>query len=147
MVIWFVLGDLLENATTALNNSLLIMLVLLAPWTAINLVDFFLVRRGHYAITDLFNPKGIYGSWSRRGVIAYLIGVIVEIPFLVLGGEGAYVGWVAENLLSFVDISWLVGMIVSGTLYFVTSRSLDHAAEAVAIQASEAVLSESGTVR
>lgn len=147
MVIWFVLGDVLENATTALNNSLLIMLVLLAPWTAINLVDFFLVRRGHYAITDLFNPKGIYGAWSRRGMIAYVIGAIVEIPFLVLGGDGAYVGWVAQNLLSYVDISWLVGMIVAGTLYFVSSRSLDLAAEAVAIQASEAVLSETGTVR
>lgn len=39
-VVWLILGNIFENATTALNNSLLIMLVLLAPWTAINLVDY-----------------------------------------------------------------------------------------------------------
>jgi NCS1 family nucleobase:cation symporter-1 len=146
-VVWLVLGSVFENATTALNNSLLIMLVLLAPWTAINLVDFFFVRRGHYAITDLFNPRGIYGSWAWRGMVAYLIGIVVEIPFLVLGGDGAYVGWIAEKYLQFVDISWLVGMIVAGGLYLIFTRSLDLAHEKVSIEASEALLTESGAVR
>ncbi|MEI6362612.1 MAG: cytosine permease [Actinomycetes bacterium] len=146
-VIWFFLGNVLENATTALNNSLLVMLMLLAPWTAINLVDYFFVRRGHYAITDLFNPKGIYGSWAWRGMIAYVVGIIVELPFLVLGGDGAYVGWIAENYLSFVDISWLVGMIVAGGLYLIFTRSLDTKGEQIAIEASEKALSETGAVR
>ena len=45
-------------------TSLTLMLYLLVPWTATNLVDFFFVRRGHYAITDLFQPDGIYGAWA-----------------------------------------------------------------------------------
>ena len=146
-IIWSVLGNVLQNATQALNNSLLVMLTLLAPWTAINLVDFFLIRRGHYAITDLFTPNGVYGAWARRGIVAYLIGIAVELPFLVLGGDGAYVGYIASHYLSYVDISWLVGMIVAGGLYAVTARSIDRDAERAAIAKSEAALAESGVAR
>lgn len=146
-VIWLFLGNVLENASQALNNSLLVMLYLLAPWTAINLMDFFFVRRGHYAITDLFSPNGIYGAWARRGVIAYLVGIVVELPFMVLSGDGAYVGFIAQDYLSLVDISFIVGMVVAGGLYFVLTRSLDLEAEKVAIERSEAVLSETGAAR
>ncbi len=80
-VIWLVGGLALTNAVSSLNNALLGMLYLLAPWTAINLLDFFLLRHGHYAITDLFTPNGIYGTWNRFGVTAYLVAILVEIPF------------------------------------------------------------------
>ena len=36
-----------------------------------------------------------------------------------------------------VDYSWLVGLVVSGLVYLVLSRSLDLAAEQAAIEASE----------
>jgi len=50
------------NAINALYDSLSIMLYLLVPWTAVNLMDYFFVRKGHYAITDFFTPNGIYGA-------------------------------------------------------------------------------------
>ncbi len=144
-IVWLLLGNVLENASSALANSLLVMLYLLAPWTAINLMDFFFVRHGHYAITDLFTPNGIYGSWAWRGIVAYLIGVAVEIPFMVVGTT--YVGFVANDYLQLVDISWIVGMIVGGGLYYALSRSLDLPAEQVAIEASEKVLRDTGVAR
>jgi len=144
-VIWLVLGNVLENASSALSNSLLVMLYLLAPWTAINLMDYFFVRRGHYAITDLFTPRGIYGSWSWRGVTAYLVGVAVEIPFMVVGTT--FVGFIANDYLQLVDISWIVGMLVAGGLYFAFTRSLDLHAEAAAIETSEQVLRDTGAAR
>jgi purine-cytosine permease-like protein len=144
-VIWLLLGNLLEDASSALSNSLLVMLYLLAPWTAINLMDYFFVRRGHYAITDLFTPNGIYGAWAWRGIVAFVVGVLVEIPFMVVGTT--YTGFIAEQYLSFVDISWIVGMVVAGGLYFVFTRSLDLDAEAVAIDASEQVLRDTGAAR
>jgi purine-cytosine permease-like protein len=144
-VIWLVLGNVLENASSALSNSLLVMLYLLAPWTAINLMDYFFVRRGHYAITDLFTPRGIYGSWSWRGVTAYLVGVAVEIPFMVVGTT--FVGFIANDYLQLVDISWIVGMLVAGGLYFAFTRSLDLRAEAEAIETSEQVLRDTGAAR
>ena len=55
-------------------DSLTLMLYLLVPWTALNLVDFFFVRRGHYAITEIFNPNGVYRRWGWRGLTAYAVG-------------------------------------------------------------------------
>jgi len=144
-VLWLLLGNVLENASSALANSLLAMLYLLAPWTAVNLMDFFFVRRGHYAITDLFTPKGIYGSWAWRGIVAFLLGIAVEIPFMVVGTT--YVGFIANDYLQLVDISWIVGMVVAGGSYYLFTRSLDLPAEQVAIRASEKVLRDTGAVR
>ena len=64
-ILWYVIGASLSSSTSAVSavlNSLTLMLYLLVPWTALNLVDFFFVRRGHYAITDIFRPDGVYGA-------------------------------------------------------------------------------------
>ena len=50
-----------------LQNFLLLVLYFFIPWTAVNLVDYFIVRRGHYAIAEIFKPDGIYGRWGWRG--------------------------------------------------------------------------------
>ena len=71
-VVWFAIGkSICASAVTTVFTSLTLMLYLLVPWTAANLVDFFFVRRGHYAITELFKVDGIYGRWGWRGLIAY----------------------------------------------------------------------------
>jgi nucleobase:cation symporter-1, NCS1 family len=143
-VIWLVISLILTNALTALNNSLLIMLYLLAPWTAVNLMDFFFVRHGHYAITDLFTPNGIYGSWAWRGIVAYLAGIAIEVPFMYIPNFYESVG---ATKLQGVDISWILGMILAGGLYFIFSRSLNVSGETPAIDASERLLAETGAVR
>jgi NCS1 family nucleobase:cation symporter-1 len=141
-VVWFVIGQsVTSNGTNTVLNSLTLMLYLLVPWTATNLVDFFLVRRGHYAITDLFTPRGIYGVWGRRGLIAYGLGFLCEIPFMVLPSIGGFTftGPIAKQI-SDVDISWLVGLAVAGTSYWLMSRSLDVRGESAAIEASDETL-------
>lgn len=102
------------------NTFVLIMLYFLVPWTAVNLVDFYLIRRGVYSIPDIFDPHGaIYGLWSRRGLVSYTVGLISMVPFFV---TSFYVGPVAKSL-SGADISFAVGLVVSGTLYLVLGRS------------------------
>ncbi|MFF7189534.1 purine-cytosine permease family protein [Streptomyces sp. NPDC008222] len=56
------------------NNFLLLVLYLFIPWTSVNLMDYYVVRRGHYAIAEIFNPRGIYGRWGLHGIVAYLVG-------------------------------------------------------------------------
>lgn len=142
-VIWSVLGiGIVNNATTALNDALLIMLYLLAPWTAVNLVDYFVVRHGHYAITDIFKPHGVYGSWAWRGITWYVIGVAVEVPFMALS---FYTSPVA-SAWNGVDVSWAVGMAVAAIGYLAVTRGLDLGAEAPAIAASERELAAAGAV-
>jgi NCS1 nucleoside transporter family len=116
----------------AFNDFVILMLYFLVPWTAVNLVDFYLVRHGQYAIAEIFNPRGIYGRWAWRGVAAYLIGFVAMIPFF---STTFYVGPVAQALGG-ADISFAIGLIVSGGLYLVFSRSLDHEKEAQARERS-----------
>jgi NCS1 family nucleobase:cation symporter-1 len=141
-VLWFILGALLTNATSVLNDSLLFMVYVLAPWTSVNLMDFYFVRHGKFAITDFFTPSGIYGRWGVRGIVAYLVGIAVEIPFMSIPNIYQSPG---ATWLGGVDISWLVGLFIAGGLYFLLTRSLDVAGEAAAIERSEQAL-QSGEV-
>ena len=130
-IVWFVIAKSISaSAVSTVFTSLTLMLYLLVPWTATNLVDFFFVRRGHYAIADLFKVDGIYGAWGRRGLIAYFVGFLVEIPFMVLPDLGgwSYTGFMAKALND-VDIAWIVGLIVSGGVYWFLTRSLDVESE------------------
>lgn len=132
------------DAVGALFSSLVVMLYLLVPWTAINLVDYFFVRRGRYAILDLFSPSGIYGSWAWRGLAAYAIGLASMLPFVVIPAgftEEAIVGPIAASLEG-LDLSAIVGLVVSSAVYFLFTRSLDVAAENPAIEASERKIAE-----
>jgi purine-cytosine permease-like protein len=142
--IWYAIGQSIstsgsDTAVSAVLNSLTLMLYLLVPWTALNLVDFFFVRRGHYAITDIFRPDGVYGAWGWRGLTAYAAGFAAEIPFMVLPPIAgfSYTGYFPNHVTNGVDYSWVVGLLVSGLVYLVLSRSLDLTAEQAAIKASE----------
>jgi purine-cytosine permease-like protein len=87
---------------------------------------FFIVRRGHYAIAEIFKPDGIYGRWGWRGIVSYLVGFGAMLPFF---STGLYSGWVA-NAAHGADYSLFVGLPVSAVLYWWLCRSLDTEAEA-----------------
>jgi len=50
------------------------LLDLVVPWIAVSLVDFYLVRRGRYAITAILGLSDLYGNWNWRGLSAYGLG-------------------------------------------------------------------------
>ncbi len=109
------------------NDFLLLILYLFIPWTAVNLMDYYVVRRGRYAIAEIFNPRGIYGRWGWRGITAYVMGFAAMVPFFSVGD--LFTGFVAEKLNG-ADISLFVGLPVSAALYWWLARSLDLTAEA-----------------
>jgi NCS1 family nucleobase:cation symporter-1 len=138
-IVWYLIGVTISaSAVTTVFTALTLMLYLLVPWTATNLVDFFFVRRGHYAITNLFSPEGIYGRWGRRGLLAYLIGFLAEIPFMVLPDIAGfhYTGFIAKAINN-TDISFLVGFVVTSLAYLWLAKSIDVASEEPAIAESE----------
>jgi purine-cytosine permease-like protein len=120
-------GAFVASASFLANfeNFLLLVLYFFIPWTAVNLVDYFIVRHGHYAIEEIFNPKGIYGRWGWRGISSYLIGFAAMIPFF---STGIYTGPVA-NAVHGADFSLFIGLPVSGILYWALCRNLDVEAE------------------
>jgi len=88
---------------------------------AVNLVDYYIVRRGHYAIAEIFNPHGMYGRWGWRGIVSYLVGFAAMLPFL---STSKYTGFVA-NAMGGADISFFIGLPVAGVLYWVLARTID----------------------
>lgn len=122
-----------ESYLGSFNSFVLLMLYFLIPWTAVNLVDFYLVRRGRYAIADIVKADGVYGLWSWRGLVAYTVGFVAMIPFFSLS---FYTGPVAE-LLDGGDLSFVVGLVVSGVLYLVLSRDVDAGEERQRAAATE----------
>ncbi|MEU9111639.1 cytosine permease [Streptomyces sp. NPDC048483] len=139
MIIFAVAMLLPENYLESFNTFVLMMLYFLIPWTAVNLVDFYWVRRGHYAVTAIFDPSGIYGRWAWRGMAAYAAGFVAMIPFFA---TSFYAGPVAEALGG-ADLSFVPGLLVGGGLYYLLNRNLDRAAEGTAVAAGERELESS----
>jgi len=110
-----------SNFINRFEDLLSLLLYLFTPWTAINLVDFYVVRKGHYSIREIFNPAGMYGHWNWRGLLAYVVGFIVMIPFF---SSGMYTGPIARALGG-ADIAMLVGLPVSAGIYLLACRSID----------------------
>ncbi len=110
-------GDFLSNYGTFLTT----LLYFLIPWSAISLVDFFLVRKERYSVADIFDPNGIYGRWQWRGLVAYAVGFAAMVPFF---STPWFTGPIARSI-SGVDISFFVGLAVSAATYALVSRSLD----------------------
>jgi NCS1 family nucleobase:cation symporter-1 len=121
-------GSLLlpEDFLGSYNVFLVVLLYSLIPWTAINLVDFFFVRRGDYAILEIFKRNGIYGPWNWRGLVAYVVGIGVMVPFFAIfnGPDEVFVGFIARALDS-ADISLFIGLPVSALLYWLLCQNLD----------------------
>ena len=106
---------------TSFTNFILVLLYVLIPWSAINLVDYFLIAHGEYDVAAFFRADGgRYGRWNLPALGVYVLGLLVQIPFAVLP---MYTGSIAEQL-HHVDLAWVVGLVVSGGVYYVVARAL-----------------------
>lgn len=126
-----VVGVLLPTdfINTTFYTILAMLAYLMAPWTAVNLVDYFVVRKGRYSISEIFNPRGIYGNWNWRGIAAYALAFISMIPFMYLS---FYQGPVAVYLGG-VDFAFFVGIPVGAALYWLFCLNLDLTQERTTI--------------
>jgi len=98
---------------TAFKSFILFLLAFFTPWSAINLVDYYWVTHGRYDLKALSDPDGRYGRWNRVGISVYLLGILVQMPFLA---TGLYTGPMVA-VLGDVDISWIIGLVVPGLMY------------------------------
>ncbi|MBB4689071.1 purine-cytosine permease family protein [Amycolatopsis jiangsuensis] len=107
-------GNFLANY----ENFILFLAYFLIPWTAINLVDFYAVRKERYDVSALFDPDGQYGRVNWRALLPYLAAIIVEVPFM---STTFYTGPMVAHVGG-ADISWILGTVVAGGLYYVAMR-------------------------
>ncbi len=97
-------------------------LILLTPWTAILLVDYY-VRHGQYDVEGLHTwRRGPY--WYRGGVNwpalgVYLIGIVAS---LAVANSTLWSSPISTRFLGGADLSLFVGLIVTGALYYLVAR-------------------------
>jgi NCS1 family nucleobase:cation symporter-1 len=97
-----------------------LLLYLLVPWTAVNLIDYYLIRFGDYHVPSFFAADGgVYGHYNATALACYLVGIVVQIPFIA---ADFYTGPVARALGG-VDLSWMVGIAVVSPVYYFAVRA------------------------
>ena len=103
-------ADFLSN----FRDFVLVLLLAFTPWSAINLIDYYLISRERFDIPALYDPDARYGRWNVTALVSYAIGIAVQIPFVA---QTLYTGPLAEALGG-ADVSWIVGLLVTGGLYY-----------------------------
>ncbi|GHE61793.1 cytosine permease [Streptomyces longispororuber] len=107
-----------DSFLTSFKDFLLFLLTFFTPWSAINLVDYYLISKERYDIPALFDPHGRYGAWRWDALTVYGIGLAAQLPFLV---THFYTGPLVDRLGG-ADISWIVGLAVPALLYWLLAR-------------------------
>jgi nucleobase:cation symporter-1, NCS1 family len=106
------------NFITNYTNFLLFLLYFIIPWSAINLLDFYLLRHEQYDIQAIFDPNGIYGRVNWRALVAYTAAILFELPFV---STTLYTGPMVA-LLGGADIAWIIGLTVAAVMYYALMR-------------------------
>jgi NCS1 family nucleobase:cation symporter-1 len=106
------------NFLTNLSNFVLFLLYFLIPWTAINLTDYYLIRRGRYDIDDIFKVDGRYGRVNWRAIGIYVVTILVELPFM---NSSFFEGPVAKALGG-GDVAWILGFFLAAILYYLSTQ-------------------------
>ena len=105
-----------QSFLSSYMDFLYVLLYVLVPWTAINLVDYYLVQHGTYDIPSLTRGDGgVYGRVRWSAVLCYIAGFAIEVPFM---SQSLYTGPIAK-WLGGADISWVVCLVVIGPAYYV----------------------------
>ena len=116
ILVIFATSDIIVLWGTYLN----VILYFIIPWTAINLVDYYFVRKGNYSLKDIFDPDGIYGQYNKKSLITYFVTLIVEIPFMITPWfTGPF-----SKITNGMDLAWLVGSIAAGVMYYYFNKGI-----------------------
>ncbi|MGH8435817.1 MAG: purine-cytosine permease family protein [Pseudomonas sp.] len=103
-----------ENFIAFFLNFIFFMSYFLIPWTAINLVDYYCLRKGEYSVKDIFDMNGRYGRVNPVACGSFVLAILLEVPFM---NTTLYVGPIA-NALDGIDLAWVVGLLVPALSYY-----------------------------
>ncbi|MEV8144239.1 cytosine permease [Specibacter sp. NPDC078709] len=130
-----------EDFVSNFKNFVLLLLMVFIPWSSINLVDFYFSSKEKVDIPALYDPKGRYGGWNVPALLTYLLGVVVQIPFLA---QHMYTGPITP-LLGGADISWIVGLLVTAAVYYPVAKRFNHPPAEMVYPADDQVSADPAT--
>ena len=107
----------------AFDNWMISLLLWMSPFAGVILADFFIARKGHIDVADLYGEpeRSAYGDVNWGAIVAFVAGLVAGWS-VEDGLVPALQGPISTKLLSGADLSWLVGIVVAGGLYLVLGR-------------------------
>src|SRR5262249_40064648 len=117
---------LLENPSRYIDTWLLGYSGGLGSIAGVLLADYWLIRRTHLQLPDLYLPQGAYSynhGWNWRGVVATLVGCAL-----------AWGGKVVPAIAPLYNYGWFVGFLVSGLVYLGLARTFPSRLREVAAE-------------
>jgi len=103
---------------------------LLGPIAGILIADYFILRKRHLNVEELFSHEGQYAGkngWNLAGITALIIGIAPNLPgFLQVAG---FVESVPEIFLTIYGYAWFVGLIVASIVYLLIAEAAPHPRE------------------
>ena len=121
------------------KNFVLVLLTVFVPWSAVNLVDYYLVSKEKVDIPALYDGKGRYGDYNWVALGCYIMGVVVQIPFMA---QALYVGPIAKALDG-ADISWIVSLFLTSLVYYPLAKKTMNVPSQMIFPATQAAASSS----
>ncbi|WP_111895451.1 purine-cytosine permease family protein [Acinetobacter sp. MB5] len=106
------------NFNAYFSDILIAQIYFLVPWSAINLADYYLVRKGQYSVPDMYDVNGQYGKYNVSTMVIYLIGVLSTVPFMDLSFYHSYFAQVFGS-----DQSWIPALIIPAALYYFWNKN------------------------
>jgi len=114
----------------AFDNWMISLLLWMSPFTGVVMADFYIKRRSQIEVSELYRAPdaSAYGDVNWSGIVAFLAGLVGGWS-VQNGLVPALQGPIATGLLGGADLSWLVGILLSGAVYLALgSRTLPTAA-------------------
>src|SRR5699024_11078743 len=91
------------------------------PWSVINLVDFYILKRKNYTHKDFHQKNGAFGKLNYTGISIYLIVILVQIPFI----NTEIYQVILYKQINGLDIACITGSI-SSFIYYVISIKIKN---------------------
>jgi nucleobase:cation symporter-1, NCS1 family len=101
----------------SLEDFLFLVAYFVTPWLAIVIIDFWVLNRGgagYPGFAEFYKRDGAFGAVRWEGLLSFLIGVAVSVPFMA---TVLYEGPIGKALGG-ADVSYGVSAIVAGVLYY-----------------------------
>ncbi|NUY34562.1 cytosine permease [Paraburkholderia sp. JPY303] len=104
-----------SNFIAIFLTAIFAMRIVLVPWVAINLVDFYLISNRRYRVSEIIGSNGgVYGSFNFKAIAIYLFGIAVQVPFM----EESFFHGPWASIMGGADVSWIVGLVATAVTYF-----------------------------
>ena len=109
----------------AFDNWMISLLLWMSPYAGVVLADFYVKRKGVIDVPELYKAPEVsaYGDINWAGMIAFAVGLVAAWS-VEDGLVPALQGPISTGLLGGADLSWLVGIVVSGGLYLALGQSM-----------------------